>query len=335
MSLLSSAVKTLGHYGGLFTLSRALAQSKLPVLRYHSVAELEDRADLYLAESLTLSPASFERQVRFLSRHFSIIPLADLVTRLRQGKGPYRNAIAITFDDGYRDNYLRAFPILKKYKAPATFYLTTGCIENQHILWTARLRYVLTVSRVTQLALSRPKEATFTLPRDREAAFRSLIVYMKNIPTQERLDLLATVARRLDVTDMSPLGNMMMGWDEMREMSRGGMSFGAHTVTHPNLPNAYPEEAEHEICESRAMLEAQLREPVRHFAYPNGRGSSHLTEHIKQCVRKAGFHSAVTSVGGCVQKDDDLFALRRVGVYKKHGIIPHFSLDIERNRWQG
>ena len=333
--MLSTALKAVFHYSGLLSLSRAFAQARVPVLRYHSVADPEDRADLYLAESLSISSEDFEKQVRFLARHFSIVPLEDLVQRLRQGKPPYRNALAITFDDGYRDNYLRAFPILQRYQAPATFYLTTGCIENKQILWTARLRYMLTVSQVRQLTLTHPKVETFQLPEAREEAFRTLVVYMKNISTQARLELLDSVGTQLEVTDLSPLQQMMMSWDEMREMRRGGMSFGAHTVTHPNLPNALPEEAEQEIRISREVLEGQLNEPVLHFAYPNGRGSSHLTEQVKACVQSAGFHSAVTSLWGCVQPGDDLFALRRVGVYRKHGSIPALSLDIERNRWQG
>jgi hypothetical protein len=74
---------------------------------------------------------------------------------------------------------------------------------------------------------------------------------------------------------------------------------------------------------------------VQDFSYPNGRGSSHLTNQIKDIVGKAGFHSAVTSVPGCVELGHDLLALRRVGVYKKHSNLPLLSWEIETSRWRG
>jgi peptidoglycan/xylan/chitin deacetylase (PgdA/CDA1 family) len=128
---------------------------------------------------------------------------------------------------------------------------------------------------------------------------------------------------------------IMMGWTEVREMQSQGMEFGAHTVTHPNLPNTTAEEAEQEIRQSKEVIEDHLDARVLHFSYPNGRGSSHLTEQVKEIVRRFGFLSAVTSFAGCVQPGDDLFALKRVGVYTKHNRMSHLSWEMERNRWKG
>ena len=126
-----------------------------------------------------------------------------------------------------------------------------------------------------------------------------------------------------------------MHWEEIREMQRHGMNFGAHTISHPNLPNTSLDEAEREILGSKEMIEEHLGEQVDHFSYPNGRGSSHLTEQIKGLVRRIGFRSAVTSNSGCIQQGDDLFELKRVGIYKKHGRLAQMSLEIERNKWSG
>ena len=110
------------------------------------------------------------------------------------------------------------------------------------------------------------------------------------------------------------------------------MIFGAHTLTHPNLPNATPNEAQREIEGSRDALAEQIGEPVRHFSYPNGRGSAHLTEAVKSMVRSAQFDSATTSITGSVQSGDDTYALRRIGIYNRHGALPEFTLDIERGK---
>lgn len=335
--MLSILLKSFLHWSGALALSRlAAGQSRAVVLRYHSVSAASDRADRYLDHGLTLSPEAFERQIRFVSRHYTIVPLQDIVDCLRRGRRLYRRAVAITFDDGYRDNYTRAFPILRRYQAPATFYLTTGCIDNRQVLWTAYLRYLLTTSRREELRLAKPEALSFDLSRPelRETAFRTLVVRMKNVPTPDRHALLAAVADQLDVDD-APLKEIMMRWEEVREMHNNGMSFGAHTVTHPNLPNTAPEEAELEIRESKETIEGHLKTRIYDFSYPNGRGSSHLTEQIKEIVRQSGFRSAVTSLAGCIEPGTDLFALKRVGVYKKHGRIPLLSWEIESNRWKG
>ncbi len=336
--MLSSRLKFLLHFGGLLNLVRTVvALERAVVLRYHSVALPEDRAELYLAPSLILPPLLFEGQLRFLVRHCTVVPLEDLVHRLGQGKKPYRRAVALTFDDGYRDNYTRAFPLLCRYGVPATFYLTTGCIGNRKILWTARLRYLLIASPAEGLWLEKPWGLFLDLSSTaaREKTFATLIAYMKNIPTDQRQDLLALMEERLGASNPPlPLRGMMMSWREVREMCRRGMSFGAHTVTHPNLPNASPVEAEREIRESKEELEGKLGERVDHFAYPNGRGSAHLTEEVKEQVRRAGFFSAVTSLPGCVCQGDDLLALRRMGVYRRHGSLAHFSWDLERSKWK-
>ncbi|MBI3303113.1 MAG: polysaccharide deacetylase family protein [Deltaproteobacteria bacterium] len=334
--MLSSLCKSVLHCSGVLALLRAAAaRSRAVVLRYHSVSAVSDQAELYLDPGLTLSPEAFERQIRFLSQHYTLVPLEDIVDCLRRGQRLYRRAVAITFDDGYRDNYTQAFPILRRYQVPATFYLTTGCIDNEQIFWVAHLRYLLTASRAEELRLTRPEAFSFDLsrPGSREATFRTLVVRMKNISTAKRHEMLAAVAEQLAVDD-SPLRGIMMRWEEAREMHSQGMSFGAHTVTHPNLPNTAPEEAEREIRESKEAIEGRLRTRVHAFSYPNGRGSNHLTEQVKQIVRQTGFHSAVTSLPGCIEQGNDLFALKRVGVYKKHGRLSFLSWEMESNRWK-
>lgn len=334
--MLASLIKSVVSHRSFLKLSRSVTvRPRAAILCYHSVAERSDHPQQYLSENLTVAPEAFERQIRFLSQHYSIVQLESLVDCLRSGHRPDRDSVAITFDDGYRDNYEHAFPILRRHGVSATFYLTTGCIENLQLLWTAQLRYVISVTHLDNLQLNGMANCSFDLstPQGREDAFTMLVVHMKNIPTPQRLELLEVVCKKLQVNEFLPLGRVMMSWNQMREMHREGMSFGAHTVTHPNLPNTELEEARQEIQESKQMLEDQLGGRVDHFAYPNGRGSSHLTQGIKELVREAGFCSAVTSQKGCVQSGDDLFSLRRIGVYKKHSSLTQFSWDIERCRW--
>ena len=147
----------------------------------------------------------------------------------------------------------------------ATFYVTTDCIDNRALLWTGLLRFVIftTDVRSSRRASRWPSACRCALRQERREAFTKLIVTMKNIPTARRLALLEAVRVAGGINDLSPAQSIMMSWDQVREMHRAGMTFGAHTLTHPNLPNAAPEEAEHEIVGSRDALAEQIDEPVR------------------------------------------------------------------------
>ena len=331
---LTGLAKLAIHHGGIAAVARAVLAGRAVILRYHSVSTAADGTHLCLDPGLAVSPEHFDRQCAYLGEHYRVIALDEMVTRLMRSQPLPAKAVALTFDDGYLDNYTQAFPILQRHGMNATFYVSTGCIDNRVLLWTGRLRFAVFTSKVPVIETRRTM--AFRLPietdAERRAAFTQLIITMKNIPTHDRLALLDEVCEQAGVTDLSPLASIMMTWDQVREMHRAGMTFGAHTVTHPNLPNATPAEARQEIFDSRDQLAAHLGERVRHFSYPNGRGSAHLTDTVKSLVNEAGFDSSTTSVTGGVVLGDDLLALKRIGIYNRHGVLPEFTLDIERGK---
>ena len=324
------------HYGGIARLARTCLSGKAVILRYHSVSTEADGTHLCLDPGLAVTPADFDDQCTYLRKHYNVISLDEMVDRVKQGEPQPPKAVALTFDDGYLDNYTQAFPILRKHDLNATFYVTTNCIDNEEIFWVGLLRFVVFTSQVAVLETKDP--IAFRLPLgdavQRKEAFTQLVIRMKNIPTPQRLALLEAVRVAGEIDDLSPLSEIMMTWDQVREMHQAGMIFGAHTLTHPNLPNATFEEAQTEIIGSQAALAAQLRAPVRHFSYPNGRGSAHLTDEVKGIVRDAGYDSSTTSLTGSVQAGDDLLALKRIGIYNRHGAMPEFTLGIERGKLQ-
>jgi len=330
---LTGLAKSAIHHGGLASLARACLAGRAVILRYHSVSSEADGTHLCLDPGLAVLPEDFDRQCAYLRRHYRVISLDEMVDALQAGRPLPSKAVALTFDDGYLDNYTRAFPILRRHGLNATFYVSTGCIDNRSILWTGLLRFCVFTTGVPVLEIAEPMPFRLPVasPTERREAFTKLIVTMKNVPTATRLALLESVRRAAGIEDVSPLRSIMMSWQQIEEMHRAGMIIGAHTITHPNLPNATPEEAHREIVGSRDDLAAHVGR-VRHFSYPNGRGSAHLTDAVKGIVREAGFDSSTTSVTGSVLPGDDLLALKRIGIYRRHGAMPDFTLDIERGK---
>jgi len=329
-----NAFKHVWHHGGLVGLARRLQGRRGAILRYHSVTDDESATLGYLDSGLMVTAAAFQSQLKYVKRHYTVVPLDEMVDRIHAGRSLPRHAAAITFDDGYRDNYTQAYRLLRAEGLPATFYVTTGALDGGPPLWTAKLRYMVRTSTREQVVLPAGLGSAVSVrqPAERQAVFTSLIVALKHVPSTRRCELVEELAVAFGVSDFSALDGIMMSWDELREMSANGMTIGAHTVSHPNLPKTDVEEATREVCQSRDMIADQLGVPVPHFSYPNGRGAAHMNDSVREIVRRAGFRSAVTSLPGCVEVGADPWTLKRVGIYNRHRDLRSFSLDVERAR---
>jgi len=335
--LMSEAVTRGLYVGGAYAVSRRLRRkSRAVILRYHSVID-DGESPAYIDPGLSVTRSGFDRQMQFLRQRYTPVSLEDVLQAVTEGSPLPPLAVAVTFDDGYRDNHVHAFPLLRKHGIPAAFYITAGCVEEREPLWTSRLRYYFTATRERTLRLEAPRPRTLDLstPAARHASFAFTIALIKSAGQGPGDRIFRTVESRLEVTDLAPLSNSMMSWSEIEEMGRGGMLIGAHTLTHPNLPGLPSDRAQSEIEGSKSLIEARIGSPVLHFAYPNGRGVSHFNDAVKDMVRKAGFLSSVTSINGPVQSADDPFALKRLGVYRKHAPRARFALDLERTRLAG
>src|SRR3989344_4458910 len=128
------------YYAGLVKLSRFINRNKVKILMYHRVDDKKIDILPYYA-NLNVSIKNFEEQMRYLSKNYNVIPLNDIININKNKK--IKNSVIITFDDGYIDNYLYAYPILKKYNLPATIFLPTDFIENKKRYWLNKLYYLI------------------------------------------------------------------------------------------------------------------------------------------------------------------------------------------------
>lgn len=311
--------------------SKRMKQGCAVILQYHSVSPLDNGCNSYVGPSLSITPGSFERQIAFLARRYEVVTLDELIIYIREGCKSNRTVAAITFDDGYNDNYRYAYPVLRKYRVPAMFYLTTDCIDGNIFLWTSELHYFVMKSPKSHLSLvSLSKNYAIETMMDKNRAIQDIKRHLINMSRLKREQVICELCRQSGVKNVDPLKGSMLNWDEVREMRRGGMNFGAHTVSHPSLPYIPAEEAGAEILQSKEVLETQLDEPVVHFCYPNPGGMLNFTPEIKALVKDAGFESAVTSQFGYVGHWDDLFELKRKGVYNKFSKLPDFYFRLEK-----
>jgi peptidoglycan/xylan/chitin deacetylase (PgdA/CDA1 family) len=301
------------------------------ILSYHSVGVPDGAGGRYASPAVTVAPAAFECHVAYLARHFRIVSMDGIADWLAGRLRPGRPVVAITFDDGYRDNYQYAFPILRRYRVPATFYVVTDAIGNTRPLWTVELRELVHRARRRGVTAARLLDRPVDLGSEQaaEQTLRALTRTLRSLDRKTREEALAGLRGDLLAQDDGRRPAVMMSWDELREIRRAGMVIGSHTMTHPALPDIPPDEAALEIAGSKARLEAELGGRVAHFAYPDPGGHVQVSEALRALVRDAGYLTARTSRKGVVRPDADRFALHgfSVGARSSHPALLAWMLS--------
>ena len=315
---------TTGLYGvGLTTpltwaAGRAHREPAFQILTYHRV---NDDADPFFS---ALPTGVFEQQMTHVARTYRVLPLTELVEQLRRGGLP-RNALAVTFDDGYRDNLTHAAPILARLRLPATIFLATGFIGTAEVPWFDRLAQGFKKSRHDRLHTPWDEELNLDAEPARLGAMARTLDRFKRLPDEDRRRELDAILSALGVNDQRYFKNLMLSWDDVHALSGLGWHVGAHTVNHPILSRVSPQRAWTEILGARTMIESACGVSPRAFAYPNG-GPEDYTETVKQLVREAGFTCAVTTRFGLNTPTTNPWELRRGGPWEHH--LPTFALKL-------
>jgi peptidoglycan/xylan/chitin deacetylase (PgdA/CDA1 family)/CelD/BcsL family acetyltransferase involved in cellulose biosynthesis len=291
------------------------------ILYYHRVNDDKDR--FFGAISTDL----FEHHMRYIARHYRVLSIGDLIDHLEEGDSA-EPVIAITFDDGYEDNYRNAFPILRRYGLPATIFLTTGSIDSGEPLWFERLAAAVkaTSKESIDLEIDIPRRLWMRNETERLQAHEQIFAVMRLMKDHDRRDRLEEVLRQLGSPIASNSGNHMLSWDQIRLMKANGIDFGGHTVSHPFLSKVTPEEARWEVSECKRRIEEELQQPAEFFAYPNGREED-FAAFNKELLRAAGYRAAMTTIWGVNDRSTDRMELRRGGPWEAHPAMFAYKLD--------
>jgi peptidoglycan/xylan/chitin deacetylase (PgdA/CDA1 family) len=293
------------------------ARSRVPILTFHRV---NDDDDPFMP---SLPTAVFAGQMAHIARHYRVLTAEDLAARLQGGRVP-RNALAITFDDGYRDNLTHAAPILKRLGLPATIFLVTGHIDTPRVLWFDRLAMAFKSATARRVELADGRVLSLGTVGDRLAALDTALALLKRLSDDERSASVEGLIASLRPNPERPK-RLMLSWDEVDALRGLGFSIGAHTVTHPILSRLTPARAWEEIHGSKLAIEKALGEPVRAFAYPNGRPDDY-NETVTRLVHDAGFTCALTTRRGLNDTDTPVLELRRGGPWEHH--LPTYALKL-------
>jgi peptidoglycan/xylan/chitin deacetylase (PgdA/CDA1 family) len=238
-----------------------------------------------------------DEQIRFLKRRFHLATLDEMLEAL--DKPPIRRAMALlTFDDGYRDNYEAALPVLSAHRAQGVFFLPTSYIGTNRIAFWDAVAFVVKGSRKPRFRLSPAPLREFDIAADgAPKVIEQVLNLYKCESGGDAGRFLAGLEEACDSPRPDGSERLFMNWEEAAEMARAGMAIGSHTHSHPVLAQTEPQDLARELTHSKSVLEERLRVPVRTLAYPFG-----LQETISPAVFKAaevaGYDAAFSFYGG-------------------------------------
>lgn len=312
-SALRRGAAGVAYFAGSY---RKRLRGKVAVLMYHRVLSSEDRKGRLVQPGMYVDAQVFEEQIRFLAGRLRALSPDEFL----EGKGTdgAEGSCLVTFDDGWRDNYVNAFPVLRKYGVPALVFLPVDWIGSSRWFRHDLLAWLL--------SLPPGENRNGGSPERRFLERYPWIPFDEPIGDPERFDRIVREAALLGAEEYDrvigalaewkranlPEERIFLDWNEVRTMSRHGIRFGAHGRTHEMLSGMEPDRLKDEVEGPMRVLEEEGARHVPVFCYPNGDHD----EATLQAVRKAGYRSAMTTRFGLeTLRPQDPFRIRRIGIH--------------------
>jgi peptidoglycan/xylan/chitin deacetylase (PgdA/CDA1 family) len=301
------------------------------ILMYHQVTKRS--SDPW---SLAVSPEYFDQQMLYLKKNYDVLPLRELAETIRKKKIK-KPVVAITFDDGFEDNFTTALPILEQYNLPATFFVSTDLVGGDRGYWWDELEeLVFHTNELPEILAIKVRDLDFQFRflKDRKVnaaleqqikgwnceaqpvnerieVFIRLWRLMQPLSSVEQQSILRKIRAQIGSLKSNHHQFRVMSVEQLRQLSKKTMyEIGAHTVSHPMLSQHHASFQRSEINESKRIIGQWTGRSTESFAYPYG----NFDQHTKEIVRESGFSLAVSTAESGVETAADLFSLPRVQV---------------------
>lgn len=301
------------------------------ILTYHSVIDHPTVFDLWTHISLH----RFEEHMQFLKQSARVISLTEMADAIQRQCLP-THAVAITFDDGFANNYTRAFPVLRRLGLPATIFLSTGFIGGRKLFWPERLAYQLMLTDKDSISVL-GETLWLRNKQDRRHACTVMRENLKKLHPDRLDETLADIESMLNVP-LNPEEALLrewlpLNWEQVREMADSGLiDFGGHTHSHGILAKMDDFDAQRQITDCRTALRDNLDRPVTLWAYPNGTMADFNPVH-RSMLETHGFKTIVTAMPQFITTESDPAELGRWSIGNDNSVRDLYAILSKRNRW--
>lgn len=318
---------------GIHRISASIHRHRPIILTFHGVTS--DRTDsICNADGLHIHLPIFERLMAHVARNYRVVPLARIVDWLEGNASAPERAVAVTFDDGFRNVLTDAAPVLERLDIPSTLFVSTDFVFNRDMLWPDRLAATLATTRERSLDVlvgGETRAFNFTTREGKLHAHRELVALCKTIAQDERLALIDQIVERLNVAP----AQLQSAWEglrpiepeELERLPEFGITVGAHTCSHPILAKLPASAQARELSESKRLLESVTGVRCDQFAYPNG-APGDFSDQTRSAIIDAGYRCAFTTIKRRVTDRDDRFEIPRCTLTHNHISLTEFSAEV-------
>lgn len=314
---------------GVYWFLRLMKRKKAMILMYHGISG-KNITSLMNFDGKHVNIRLFERQLEYLKKHYSIISLDDYFDSRAGKKSLPKNPAILTFDDGYRNNFTEMYPLMKKHRVPVMIFLSAGIIGSKDMTWQNKIALCLDNSKKDRFTIRiKGKMHSYKIGDDRSKVvsfirIKNLLRYMGR---KEKEDLVKEMMDKAGASLPERDDELhYLSWEEARKMAReskGMLTFGSHTMTHPRLSRITGEMLRWEITHSKSSIEKELGLKINHFSYPHGDYNADVLD----AMRSSGYESAVTVEYGYNRIDEEPYRLKRIAVSNNNS-MPLFMLSL-------
>lgn len=294
-----------------------LVNNGLAIFLFHGVIAGND----YQVRNYTrkhLQREYFDEVIQELKECGYPLSMDEVVEYVQNGKPFPQKSFAVTFDDGFENNFSVAAPVLKDIQIPATFYVTTNFVEKNAMSWIDRIEYCLENCPCGNVLLPW-NEAPYTF-RSRETKIRLLEdirFFVKREPSINCNSLVEDVFMQCGLEPVNQSDDPIdkkMSWEQVQRLSNDpDFIIGGHTHTHATMSFLNSEELEHEISTSLRLLEEKSSVKAHHYSYPEGLEHCYSDEVI-EALKRQGIVCSPTAIDGINDRSPDFFRLKRITV---------------------
>ena len=301
---------------------------EIVILLYHGVTSSESEGiENYSGKHI--SNDVFAEQMNYISKNCNPISMNEYLHFVENGHDLPPCSVIISFDDGFKNNFSVAAPILEEFNIPAIFYVSSGIVNTDLMFWVDIIEDCLNKSKVNnfEIKLSKVEEFVFDNNRQKINAVEKIKQYCKSCNFIELKRVLNDLEQitRVKAQVQHAANYQKISWDELRVLNSNPLfEIGGHSLYHNILSSLSTELLEKEIRSSIDLLEINLGKKIIHYSYPEGQ-SNHYNEEVIKCLKENKIQCSPSAIFGLNTTDTDLFNLRRIMVGFADLPFPYFE----------
>jgi peptidoglycan/xylan/chitin deacetylase (PgdA/CDA1 family) len=284
---------------------------------YHGVTSAKSRGIENYSGKHILEDEFFQH-MKYIKKHCVVISIDEAVEFKRKRKGYPPRAVVVSFDDGFRNIFTSAAPILESLRIPAIFYITSGIVNTDIMFWVDMIEDCLNITRKSSIKIRLDKEYSFAIRNNGQKI--NALQRIKSFCKASRADVKNRVINDLMVsTKVSPstshaLNYQKISWPELKMLSKNSLfTIGGHSLYHDALSQLGSDRLRCDIPLSLKLLEYNLGKKIFHYSYPEG-GPRDYNEKIIQYLKSLGIVCCPSAQVGLNDLNTGLFHLKRIMV---------------------